>query len=95
MAVDFKRLEKILKGSANHWRLRILFLLNKQPDLSLFSISDELGGNFKTISEHTRKLFSSGLIEKRCKGRVVLHSVSSLGKVFLSQIDNRPLNKGI
>lgn len=88
MATNFRALERILKGVANHWRLRILFLLREEPNLPLIDIASRLDGNFKTISEHTKKLFQSGLIEKRYKGQMVLHSISSLGDRFLSRIKN-------
>ena len=77
--IDFKRLEKIIKGGANHWRLRILFLLGEEGSLSLTDISRTLRGHFKTISEHTRKLLESGLIEKRYREQTVFHSLTSLG----------------
>lgn len=82
----FKTLEKVLKGAANHWRLKILFLLQAESNLSLTGISDKLEGNFKTISEHTKKLLESGLIEKRYRERTVLHSLTGLGKEFLNSI---------
>ena len=86
MAINFKVLEKIIKGVANHWRLRTLFLLYEEPNISLIDIASKLDGNFKTISEHTKKLYQSGLIEKRYKGQIVLHSISVLGDRLLSYL---------
>ena len=85
---NFKNLEKIMKGAANHWRLKILFLLDEEPGLSLFDIADKLNGNFKTISEHTRKLVQSDLIQKKYQFKTVLHSVSPLGRRILHFVEN-------
>ena len=84
--VNFKRLEKIVKGGANHWRLRILFLLEDEGGVSLMDIAKRLGGHFKTISEHTKKLSEGGLIEKRYRDRTVFHSLSALGAQFLGYL---------
>ena len=84
--INFKRLEKIIKGGANHWRLRTLFLLEADGSLSLTDISRKLGGHFKTISEHTKKLLESGLIEKRYRERTVFHSLSGLGVQLLGYL---------
>lgn len=86
MTINIKTLERIIKGVANHWRLKILFLLEAKPGLSLIDLAEELNGNFKTISEHTKKLANSGLIEKKYKNRAVLHYPSDLGLKFLSYI---------
>ena len=51
-----KQLEQYFKGAANHRRLAILILLGKDSDLTMGIISERLECNFKTISEHTRRL---------------------------------------
>lgn len=77
-----KQMERNLKGLANHWRLRILLLLSENGGLSLLSIADAVGGNFKTIAEHTRRLHIAGLIVKRYRGREVIHNLSPYGEKF-------------
>lgn len=84
MTDKFKALEKIIKGGANHWRLKILFLIAGEPRISLTAIAEEVGGHFKTISIHTKILVESGLVEKRYQNRTVLHSLSPLGEKFLT-----------
>ncbi|MBI4101269.1 winged helix-turn-helix transcriptional regulator [Candidatus Microgenomates bacterium] len=81
--INPKQLERIVKGFANHHRIRILSLLEQEPDLSLLAISDRLSTSFKTIGEHTRKLAISGLIVKRYKGAAVEHAISDRGKQVL------------
>ena len=60
-----KQLERHFKGIANHWRIEILLLVNKSDGLSLDQIAKELGGNLKTIGEHTRRLVHAGLLNKK------------------------------
>lgn len=78
-----KQMERHLKGVANHWRISILLLISKEKDLSVENISSALDGNIKTISDHIMKLLHSGLINKKYKGRSVIHSLSPYGKRFV------------
>ena len=66
-----KRLERVVKGFANHRRIEILQLLRDQPDLCIGEISEKLQIEIKTASEHVRRLVLSGLVTKRQKGREV------------------------
>lgn len=75
-----KQLERHLKGVANHWRIRTLYLLAKQPGLTLDQIAQTLNANGKTISDHTRRLAHAGLIEKKYFGNSVEHSLTTTGK---------------
>jgi len=74
-----KKLERIVKGFSNHRRIEIMNLLDSYPELSLDEISKRLRCNFKTISEHIRRLSISGLVYKRYEGRKVCHKLSSRG----------------
>ena len=77
-------LQNIVKGFANHRRIQIMDLLDKKPGLSLTDISETLGINFKTASEHVKRLELSGLVSKRYKGRKVIHELTGLGKKILT-----------
>ena len=66
-----KRLERIVKGFANHRRIEILQLLSAHPDLCVGEISEKLQIELKTASEHVRRLALAGLVQKRYKGREV------------------------
>ena len=77
-----KQLERYFKGSANHKRIDIICLLNKNDNLTLEGIAEMLDGNIKTISEHTRRLVQAGLLNKEYRGRKVEHKVSPYGKFF-------------
>ncbi len=77
-----KQLERHFKGVANHRRIAILLLVSKNPNIALEDISENLDCNFKTISEHTRRLVHAGLINKEYRGRKVEHRISPYGKIF-------------
>lgn len=78
-----KQLERYFKGVANHRRIEILRLISKKEGITLDGIADTLDCNFKTISEHTRKLVQAGLVNKKYRGREVEHSLSPYGRRFL------------
>ena len=84
MNLPYKKIEKIVKGFANHRRIQVLELLSKNFDLSVDQISQNLNVDFYTISDHIRKLADSGLVEKKYKGRFVLHNLTKRGKYILS-----------
>ena len=78
-----KQLERYFKGAANHWRIAILLLVEKNEGITLEAIAEKLEGNFKTISQHTRSLVRAGLLNKKYIGRNVSHSLSPYGKKFV------------
>ncbi len=84
MSLQYNKIEKIVKGFANHRRIQILELLGKLPDLSVEDISENLNVGFFTISDHIRKLADAGLVEKKYKGRFVLHNLTKRGNYILS-----------
>ena len=81
-----KQLERHFKGVANHWRIAILLAVEERENIVVSEIADNLNGNFKTISQHTRSLVQSGLINKKYRGRQVAHSLSPYGKIFIKFI---------
>jgi len=72
-----------MKGVANHWRLEIIETLDKQPELSVTEITERLSVDFRTASEHLRKLLIAGLIMKRYEGTMVRHALTSRGRAIL------------
>lgn len=81
-----RQLERYFKGSANHCRIEILRVVNRNKDMSLEDIAGILNKNIKTVSEHTRRLVQSGLLNKRSLGRYVVHSLSPYGNKFIKFI---------
>jgi DNA-binding transcriptional ArsR family regulator len=81
-----RQLETIVKGFANHRRIEIMELLEQEPDLSLMDISSRTNINFKTASEHLRRLELAGLVYKTNDGNFVLHTLSPRGRDVLDFI---------
>lgn len=80
---SYHQLERIIKGVSNHRRIEILELLKKRPELSVADISEILDVNFKTVSEHIRRLAIAGLILKRHDGNSVRHKLTDRGLTIL------------
>ncbi len=75
----YKELERILKGVASHRRMQIIDLLDKQAELSVFDIAEHVSIDFRTASEHLRKLSMAGLVMKRHDGASVRHALTKRG----------------
>jgi DNA-binding MarR family transcriptional regulator len=78
-----KQLERYFKGAANHRRIHILLVVEKNQGITVEEIAKELEANFKTISQHTRSLVQAGLLNKKYRGREVAHELSPYGRSFL------------
>ena len=83
MKKTHRELERIVKGFANHRRLQIMGLLEKTPELSVDEIAQTLSINFKTASEHIRRLAIAGLLMKRSEGNNVRHKLTFRGVSIL------------
>jgi len=87
MAKTSKQLERHFKGIANHRRIDILFLVKRSENITVDGIAQTLHCNFKTISEHTRRLVHAGLLNKKYMGREVVHTLSPYGRIILDFIE--------
>lgn len=79
----YRRLERIVKGFANHRRIEIMELLRKEPELSVIEIAEELNINFKTASDHIRRLAIADLVMKRSDQSSVRHKLTGRGNMIL------------
>lgn len=77
-------LADILKGGANHRRIDVLFLLDKQGKLTLDEIVEALKANYKTIAVHVGRLHKSGLVTKRYKASSVEHELTPRAHLVLN-----------
>ena len=75
----YRKMERIVRGFSNHRRIAILELLARRPELSVDEISEILSINYKTASEHIRRLAIAGLIMKRNQGASVRHKLTKIG----------------
>lgn len=83
------QMERNFKGVANHRRIEVLLLVSRQDNISLNEIAKALKCNFKTLSEHTKKLVHAGLLNKKHMGDgAVRHSLSPYGKKFVKFIES-------
>lgn len=82
-AKNYRQLERVVKGFANHRRIQIKELLKKHPELSVIEISEELNINFKTASEHIHRLAIAGLVMKRSDRANVRHKLTDQGSNIL------------
>jgi len=80
---DFRSLERMVKGFANHRRIEILELLRRKPELSVDEIATSLNINFKTASEHVRRLAIAGLVLKRNEGSTVRQKLTTRAEHIL------------
>ena len=80
---SYRQLERIVKGFANHRRIQILELLEKEPELSVIEIAEKLEINFKTASEHIRRLAIAGLAFKKSDGINIRHKLTKRGEHIL------------
>ena len=84
-----EQLERHFKGVANHRRIEVLLLVSRENNISLNEIAKVLKCNFKTLSEHIRKLVWAGLLNKKRTGDgTVRHSLSPYGKKFIKFIES-------
>ncbi len=84
MNLSTRKLERIIKGFANHRRLQILALLKQKSELSVEEIADLLKMNYENASDHIRKLAIAGLVLKRYEGTTVRHKLTDRAKTILS-----------
>ncbi|MEK7107369.1 MAG: winged helix-turn-helix domain-containing protein [Patescibacteria group bacterium] len=81
---NYRRLERVVKGFANHRRLEILYLLHKEPELSLEDISERLNIGYENASDHLRKMAIAGLILKRNDAKSVRHKLTARAEHVLT-----------
>jgi DNA-binding transcriptional ArsR family regulator len=86
VAKNSKQMERHFKGIANHKRIDILLIVSKEKNLTVEQITENLDANFKTVSEHTRRLVQAGLLEKKYVGRNVIHKLSPYGEIIVKFI---------
>ncbi len=74
---NLRKVERVVKGFANHRRLEILLLLQREPEHSVEEIAEILKIGYENASDHVRKLAIAGLVMKRNDGRSVRHKLTA------------------
>lgn len=80
---SYRKLERIVKGFANHRRIEILELLKHKPELSVADIAERLAIGYENASDHVRKLAIAGLVLKRNEGSSVRHKLTPRAETVL------------
>lgn len=73
---NYRTLERLVRGFANHRRIEILELLKKEPELSVDEVSGNLNINYKTAADHLRRLTIAGLLLKRSDSVSIRHKLT-------------------
>ncbi len=81
---DYRRMERIVKGFANHRRLQMLDLLRKEPELMLEQIAERLNIGYMNASDHVRRMAIAGLVMKRNDGPRVHHKLTPRAESILA-----------
>ena len=63
--------------------MAFLLYLADCGNATLDAIVEAIGANEKTIGEHTRRLYITGLVNKKYRGKFVEHTLTPYGKVFV------------
>ena len=82
--MNYRTMERIVKGYANHRRLRMLELLVHEPDLTIDDFCKRLSIGYENASDHVRKMSLAGLVSKRNDGMYVRHRLTDRGKTILA-----------
>lgn len=80
---SYRKMERIVKGFANHRRLEMLDLLRREPELSVEEIAERLNIGYPNASDHVRKLAIAGLVMKRNEGSAVRHKLTPRAESIL------------
>ena len=83
-----KQMERHLKGMANHHRIELLFYIANNDKATLDDMVRAMKANQKTLSEHTRRLYIAGLVNKKYRGKFVEHTLSPYGKTFVKFLES-------
>ena len=83
MATNYRKIERAIKGFANHRRIKIMDLLKKEPELSVYEIAEKLNIGYENTSDHVRKLAIAGLVMKRNEGPSVRHRLTPIAESIL------------
>ncbi|MDD2657066.1 MAG: winged helix-turn-helix domain-containing protein [Candidatus Pacebacteria bacterium] len=84
MTTNYRKIEGVVKGFANHRRLQIMELLQEEPELSVDDIAEKLRIGYKNTSDHIRKMAIAGLVLKRNDGPYVRHKLAPRGENILA-----------
>ncbi len=74
---DLGRLAELLAIAGNETRLKILFLLAREPELCVCDMADVTGLSVSSVSHQLAKLRAHGLIAKRREGQTIFYRLQT------------------
>lgn len=80
---NYRTLERLVRGFANHRRIQLLDVLNRQPEMSVDELAQLLNINYKTASDHLRRLAIAGLVLKKSDSVSIRHKLTSRAEYVL------------
>lgn len=93
MPNNFRKLSRMLSIPGNEIRLKILFLLNLEEELSTTDLAEILEVSAATASQHISKIKSLGIISARKEGQFLYYSLNEdKSTIFNSVFDSFKLD---
>ncbi len=80
---NYRTLERLVRGFANHRRIQLMDVLKNTPEMSVDEISDSLNINYKTTSDHLRRLAIAGLVFKKSDSVSIRHKLTKRAEYVL------------
>ena len=80
---NYRTLERLVRGFANHRRIQLMELLKKTPEMSVDEIAELLDINYKTVADHLRRLAIAGLVLKKSDSVSIRHKLTNRAEYVL------------
>lgn len=88
MPNDFRKISRILSIPSHEVRLKILFLINTENELTTTDLADILRMSVPAVSHHISKIKSLGIIKARKEGSFLYYSLNEDETNILSNVFN-------
>ena len=76
-AAPIHQMSNVLALAGNEVRLKIMFLLHKEPELCPCDFSDILGMSIPAVSQHLRKMKDGNIVAARREGQTLYYSLQT------------------
>ena len=83
---DHKKLERVLKASANRRRFRILSFLKREHEATVGEIAEHINLSFKSTSRHLSVLYAAELVERTQRSSEVFYRLTGILHPIVSEV---------
>lgn len=80
---NYRTLERLVRGFANHRRIQLMEVLKETPEMSVDEIAKLLNINYKTAADHLRRLAIAGLVLKKSDSVSIRHKLTARAEYIL------------